>query len=594
MQNNKTKQVLRFLIVVIALITIVAISIIIYQKVSQPNKKAIEAIPQDAALIININNSSKVWKEDISRTDIWDGISTYHEFKQLTAQILFLDSLIHSDAIVSKIISDQTLNISLHNSKDGDYAVLFSIEITKELSEGARNFLSKIFNTTDYSQTEQEGIVIYKSRKAHGFSFYSYQGVFVCSSDLNLLKASSAQIKKEVNLLDNADFIQAKNSAGKKAGISIYINHKQLFNNIANLFGPNIKNAITEIGNIKGWSNTELLLRKDVLLMSGYIVENAQSYLECIKDVTPLDAEFSKELDENTFYFSALSISDFERYNTKYTNYKQLNNNPSSSKTEETIERQNSLALWKKLDPIQVVISASNISNNPAWFLTLKPKDIISSEQILLDEMSSRSANQNEVDTFSYQGQTIGKIDLGNSAQFFGDILFSKIDIHYFLIGKNYIHFAKEKEQLEAMIQRVQSDNSLEKSYVFKSFSNDINTNSTYLFYLSPFNGLKEINSNFDTTHTFGRLLSDLSKKTPYIGAKIGGYQNPYYSVSVCWKYLINANIIEAQKSSKESRPEVNKSKKDKKKTPKSTAKKSKKKQSKKVSSNKKSGKTKR
>jgi len=591
MQNNRIKQILRILTAGIALITIAAIGIIIYQKISQSNKKAIEAIPLDAALIININNSSKVWKEEVSRTDIWDGIATFHQFKQLTSQITFLDSLIHSDAIISKIISDQTLNISLHNSKDLNYSVLFSIEITKELSDGAHNFLSKIFNTKDYSKTEQEGIVIYKSRKKDGFSFYTHQGVFVCSSDLNLLKASSIQIKKEYNLLDLPDFSQAKSSAGKKAAISIYINHKQLFNNIANLFDPNIKNAITEIGDIKGWSNTELLLRKDLLLMSGYIVSNAQSYLECIKGITPLDDEFSEELDESTYYFSALSISDFEDYSSKYQNFKQKSKKTSPS--EKSTEQLNSKALWSKLAPLQVVISASSISNQPAWYLSIRPKDIIKSQQILLDEMRSRSTNQNEVDTFSFQGQTIGKIDLGKSAQLFGDILFSKIDIRYFLIGKNYIHFAKEKEQLEAMIQRIQSEKCLEKSYIYKSFSNDINTNSTFLFYLSPFNGIKEIISNLDTSNTFGGLLSDLAQKTPYIGAKVGGYQNPYYSVSVCWKYLINANITQGQISSKEPILEPNKSKKGSKKAQKSTAKKSKKKQSKKNTSNKKSRKTK-
>lgn len=535
-------------VLVISILFIVTISVagyFLYHNLKQPAHKATDAIPLDADLVVKIKSPLGTWNEDLSQSDIWKGISVFENLAEFGTSIHWLDSLIGTDALIRKIVNENPLYISVHPMADSSYSALFLIEIPHDFNGGAQKFLTRIAPSTEFNVSKYGKVQLYKNKQSSKFSFYVEDGLFVGSFSQSLLIKSADQIKSKVKLTDNAQYQQVALSEGSKTGISIYINHSNAYHRLSKYFNQTINPWTLSAGDVQGWSNTDILLRKDLLLMSGYIATTDLSYLQCLNGAPLADASFAKELDESTFYLYSISIRTFDSYEQTYHNFQQKNHyTPDASKYNQgdsAATLQTNTALWKKIDPTQLVISSGIYSDSVGWIITVKPRDIVVATQALIDEMTSRAGVKGEMDTITYKGYKIGKLSMGESARIFGDQTFSQTDIHYFAICNNFIQFSSSKKNITRIIDRKKEGNSLENSYIFKSFCNDLNPNSTLLIYLSPFEGYRFVKGQFDSLTAMGRLLQTLTAKTPYLGLKIGEYEPPYFSSSFCWKYLINS-----------------------------------------------------
>ncbi len=549
--TSKIRKVLIIIISLLAIISLFAVGVIIYQKIKQPTKTAIEAIPMDANVIFKINNHKQLWNEQMAVTDFWKEMATFENMGNFEKHIAWLDSLIQSDAVAAKIVLENPLYISLHPSKDSLFSAMFLVEIPKEFLSSTGKFVASVANSFQMKEMNHEGVNIYTTQHKDGFSFYSYHGVFVSSQDVDLLKKSAVQIQSNKSLLNDSLFNSIKTTEGKKTDISVFINYHKIFKSLALLLNSNTYPFLSKIDVVNGWSNSDVLFRKDLLLMSGYLAINHQSYFHTVKNSALQNADFADAIDENTFYLYAISTNNYDNYIGGYEQFNALNN--FSLKQETYLENDSTLSLesaklfWSKINPQQLISSATVVSDSNVWILTVKPNDIINAQQVVFDELLSRSKEQTKIDTTDYKGFKIGKLNLGHSARLFGDISFSNIDIQYFAIGKNYINFGNNIAHLKKIIDRTESDKKLNNSYIFKSFCNDLNVNATMLVYLSPFEGRNWLKDRFNSNKSASRLMDVLAKKTPYIGFKTGEYRNNLLSASFCWKYLINS-VPDAEK----------------------------------------------
>jgi hypothetical protein len=151
---------------------------------------------------------------------------------------------------------------------------------------------------------------------------------------------------------------------------------------------------------------------------------------------------------------------------------------------------------------------------------------------------------------------------LQKSARIFGDELFSGVDIEYYAIGKNFILFSSSKENLKHTIDQTTSEKSLENSYIFKSYTHDLNSDALILIYVSPIQGLDYLDSYLEPKFQSNRLLKLLARNTPYVGVQVGKFDGKLLSTSFCWKYLANSsNFTEPEDTSNVIAPIKTKSK---------------------------------
>lgn len=591
-QKSKARRVLLIIFSIIVAITVIAVVFIVYQKLKQPSKSALDAIPTDSPMIIKINDPKTTWYQDVSTTDFWKEISAFEKMGTLNNSIKWLDSLTHTDALVSKIVCEQPLYISMNNASDSAITLLFSLEIPQEFTVGTANFLASIAKANKLKETMQNEVSIWENVQPNGFSFYQHQGVFAGSFDIATLKKSAKQIVSEKGLKSDKLFTQISATEGKKSNMSVYLNFNQISACLTPAFNQSIGNIVQNLKSVDGWGNYDILFRKDLLLASGYISIGEKSFLSTIKDATKQNASFAKLIDEKTFYVYSMCISNFENFTTQHKEYLKKVGIAESKEERDSSNGSDANSVWTRINPIQLIASASTYSDSSQWILTVKPLNIIEATKCLIDEVTGSSKNQNNTDTLNYKGFTIGKLNLENSAQLFGKEAFAHIQIRYFSIGEEFIQFAAKKEVLTKNIDRITDGKTLESSYIFKSFAHDINPEALLMVYFSPFEGSNLIKDQFNKTKTYGRLIELLTKKTPYIGFAINDLQNQYLSSTICWKYLINSSIQKDVATDDDSltttKPKKKeKSKKEKKKDKKSGEKKSPKKDSKKDSKSK-------
>lgn len=560
-QKSKARRTLLIIFSIIVAVTIIAVVLIIYQKLKQPAKSALDAIPTDAPVILKINDPKTTWFQNVSTTDFWKEISKFEKFETLNTSIKWLDSLTHTDALVSKIVSEQPLYISMNSASDSTISLLFSLEIPQEFTVGTANFLSSIAKAEKLKETMQNEVAVLENTQPNGFSFYQHQGVFAGSFDIATLKKSAKQITAEKGLKSNKLFTQISATEGKKSNISVYLNFNGISACLTPAFNDNFFDIVHNLKSVDGWGNYDILFRKDLLLASGYIAIGEKSFLSAINDATKQNASFAKVLDEKTFYVYSMCISNFENFTAQHNEYLKNTGVAESKEKPDTNRKPDANSVWTRINPIQLIASVSTYSDSSQWILTVKPLNIIDATKCLIDENVGSSKNQDKTDTTNYKGFTIGKLNLGNSAHLFGIHAFANIQIQYFAIREEFVQFAAKKEILTKTIDRVADGKTLDSSFVFRSFVQDINPEALLLVYFSPFEGSEWIKDRFNNSNPFGRLIELLTKKTPYVGLKIGELQKQYFSTSICWKYLINSTIEPLAKP-EENKPVVAKSEK--------------------------------
>ena len=592
------KYTLVFIFSVLAAILIGFLIYFIYGYLKKPSIKPMQAIPENAVVILKVKSATSTWNELASKTDMWADIAKFEDFQKVNTTMHWLDSLVNTDALVSKIVKEQTLYISAHPNSNKQFSWLFAIEVPKDFEKGISRFLDNISKANHLQSVENNGVTIYKNAAESGFSYFLYKGVFVGSYDFKILEQSIAQIHINKSLEEDGLFQQIVLSEGKKTPVSLYINHQQIYTTIAEQLNPSAKKTISSLNLVNGWSNSDVVFRKDLLLMSGFLAFNANSYLSCLEGSKPQNVDFAKELDENTFYFHAVSFGNADNYRKKYNEYLQLNKISPNTTEYYHNDSLGTLAsvtnLWMQINPTQLVISATTIGDSTAWILTAKPQNIIDAEKVLTNEVVSSTAPKSKADTSSYKGYKIGRLSLQKSARIFGDELFSGVSIEYYAIGKNFILFSSSKENLKYTIDQTRSEKSLENSYIFKSYTHDLNSDALVLIYASPIQGLDFLDNYLESKFQSNRLLKLLAKSTPYVGVQVGKFDGKLLSTSFCWKYLANSsNYTELEDTSNVIAPIKAKSKDSK--SSKTSKKKSSKKSSGKKSANSKgkSGKTK-
>ena len=119
-------------LVIISLVSLFSIIIIffgynLYKQFKSPLLPAINAIPLNSAMIIELNKTTEVWNKLSKKNDIWKEILTIEYFKKLNNQLNFLDSVSKTNSTVFEIIKQQKIYISAHFIKKKEIEFLYLI-----------------------------------------------------------------------------------------------------------------------------------------------------------------------------------------------------------------------------------------------------------------------------------------------------------------------------------------------------------------------------------------------------------------------------------------------------------------------------------
>ena len=211
-----TKKILLSLFILL----MVAVSIIaynFYKNIKEPvNKTALEAIPQNAAVIIKETNFNAIYSKIESTNIIWEELvaNTTTALKS-KKQIQYLDSLLSGP--FAPLFSNTPILGSIHLSGAHDFDFIFYLPIIADVSEV--DLIQKIKNVTRKNTTSRE----YDGANIHNISTINndkislviYKNTLVFSYSAVLIEDVIRQLNSEDNLLTDPTFSKVINTSGQ-------------------------------------------------------------------------------------------------------------------------------------------------------------------------------------------------------------------------------------------------------------------------------------------------------------------------------------------------------------------------------------------
>ena len=504
--------------ILVLLFLISIISLIIYiQRKQLPEVNIIKAVPVDAAIIIESNKLFSFLHKERNNNQIWSELTNIDNINKLNKKINKLDTIISGNENIKNIFKNRETIISIHNIGKTNYDLLFLVKI-KSINESKhlKEFIIKQFNkNSDITQRKYNNTNILKIAHSNNSTFYlSFaKGIVMFSESSILIEDAIRQSETSNNLENNYAYKKVSETAGRNVSANIYINFKTFPILLSNCLNKNNQKTISSFTNFANWSELDLNLKKDAILLNGFTYSNdsANNYINIFLKQKPVDNEIKQILPSNTSMFMSLGISNFKQFSIDLKTFRKRNNTLSAySRYYNNIKSKYNIDINKITSAIfneEIALAFSdvehnNISNNSVIIVKTKSKTL--SKELLINTLKDickidRTNYNSLVENISIDKETqyeIFRMPLkGIFYNQFGSI-FKDVENKYFAFIDNFIVFSDSKKSLNNFIHSYIRGKTLENEMGFQQFSDYLSSESNFYFYTNMFRS-PEIISKF-------------------------------------------------------------------------------------------------
>ncbi len=461
---------------------------------SNPSMSCVSAIPEDAALFIEMNDPLSTIGKLASGSDMWNGLTQIPEIEKLNGQLVFFDSVTRQNDDMCSLFCGQKMIVSLHPSDSSGADILFVVKIPPDKRDYAEESFAGTVNGN--LKTESfEGVVINSLSTAKNnttFRFASCKGLFIGSFDNNLIKRAIERLNSGVSFENDNSYMKLNKTAGKKVDANIYFNIKELTKLKPLLLNKKTRQITGNAAEFGLWSETDLIIKKDEILLNGYTTayDSLTQYLNCFRQA-PQPVNVPQILPYNTSLLLDLSFQNFGKYLAGYKNYLQKTGKlPDFEKYLKSVNKrygvniQKQFFSWITNEAGIAIVSGENrpAENSYAFFHTNDIKNAV----ILLGKMSDNASKHSKSKTkftLEYNEYIIGRTDIPDLLPGLFGPWFSGISKNYYIAIKDYIVFANNPESLMLLINSFYNRKTLAGNYNYSEYSDNIAESSNIYLY---------------------------------------------------------------------------------------------------------------
>jgi len=496
------------LITIIAIVVIAAATWYLYENIGKVDGDPWEMIPNNAALIIEIDNPRDVSNKFNDSNLIWQKLLQIRNVEKFEKNINAIDTLLSENGNYLHTLWNSPLIIAFFSDS------ISAIE-TLVLSKTESNYnINRIKNLLS-SKLGREYALLNITGISNGFkiagavsgktSYFAFiDGVFVYSSSLDLLgKLSDTYNGERPKLTNNPSLVELKETSGVKVHARAYVQYDEISKLIQPLISSEKIVALQWINNFADWTEVDILLKNDELIFSGFsISSNNNSYLGSFEGQQPVKIKATSIIPYNANTVVWLGVTDFKKYFFS-NNSEQVINSISSNLN---------IDINKFIEVIgDEVVFVSN-ANSPKSFkanswVIVKTQDNKNAASIL----KKIALNTGSKKTTKHKNYVISKI---NNSSFisdvFGDAMAVVKNNYYTFIG-DYAVFANSERALINLINYFETGKTLDLNDNFKDFSDNLSSQSNMLLYIKP----------AEMTGMFSEYLADVVGKHFLINEKV-------------------------------------------------------------------------
>lgn len=486
------KILLSIFILLIGAISIIAYNF--YKNVKQPvSTSSIFAVPQNAAIILQENNFSALYKKISSTNIIWEElISNTFSIQKANNQIHYFDSLINTSF---KPLAKQPILTSVHLSGANDFDFIFYMNLPYDFTE--QEMLQKIKNSTHTNPTnrtyDEVNIYTVTSKSKQKIAFTFYKNIFAFSYSTVLIEDVIRQLNSETSLKDNPNFSKILNTSGQGEDGNIYINNTNFAKITSQFLNTSSKKFSINLDNYANWTELDIKVKPNSLMLNGFTLadDNAHNnFLSLFKNQKPQPAKAQKITPSNTALFYHYGFSDAKDFfkqrkellksKNQFFNYQKF----IDQQTEDfgiDIEEELLNNIGNELALIITEPLTNDFSANK--FILFHTHDIGKTIQDL--ENMALKVNEESYHFSAFNEYPIHKIDLTNVfANLFGKP-FTNINSPFYTIINDYVVFGQTETAIKTFISDYTNNKTLVKNNNFKDFSDNLSSDANLSVYVN-------------------------------------------------------------------------------------------------------------
>jgi len=492
---------LKKILVTLLIVPIIGFAIYSYihlKEIKTPVSPAINAIPTNAALILECREGKKFWQKLTVNNLTWKELVKGGYFSSLDEKIRFLDSLFKPGSPSYDLIKKETTYVSAHMAGAGTYDFLFYINLPVATKKEFLHELIKNASPASAVITDRiyDGITINEVKLTAKRSYYYLfsKGIFICSFSKLLAEDAVRQLNSTSSLMNDASFARVMESSGNKVDGNVFIN----YNFLSEIISPYLENNGSFLRIFKGlanWTSLDLGIRSASFQLNGFTFssDSSNNYLNIFREQQAQEVTVPAILPRNTSWFSDFGVSNLKRYFRDYRAYLENSNQLS--------ERENAIkAIDSKYDINLEEFFIENIEKEFAIAVTEPEKEDYSGNYMAVFRLSDKDrieknllelraaifkVNRQAEDTsvIKYRSNIIGRINIPSILPILFGEGFSGVTENYYTVKDEYLLIANNVATLRNALSFVRSNKTMAKDTNYVSFSDNIQNESNICVY---------------------------------------------------------------------------------------------------------------
>ena len=491
----KAKKLGLSTILIILASAIIYLSYQKYVELKKDNFQAIQAVPNNAALIIKSENLNKSWAE-LNSSTLFQEISDNQKWQDLSTSILDIKNRVDSSESLQSFLFEQTVYLSIHPSKQ-DYFPLIAILSSKS---NAAEFLLSSLEIINFTKRNYDEVSIYQLDE--GWNICSHKGILFMSTSHLLVEQSIRQLNNNLSLLDVRSFVKVQKTESTFADAHIYINYQQLSSLLAENSELNSESE-KQLSRWGDWAELDLKIKNNTLFFSGFTLseDSSSNYLTTLRKQTPKSMNFGTVIPSNTNKIVAIALSDYKSYYQNYLEYLAKHNNlyehnkwiqDENKRYDIDIENTFNAIIESEI----ATISTYSSSENSESYIIIKANQ--ESEEIL--DFISQSIDTDSK-TEEYRGFMLHDLKLENVIWRLLGPMFNSVNNNNFTWINGYLVFADSKTALKTFVNNYISKKVLDNKSTYKNFKNLLLEKCNFLYYTNPSSGtwINDLNKSWSS-----------------------------------------------------------------------------------------------
>lgn len=281
----------------------------------------LDAVPDNTAVIIRINNPGSLWDELNRSNLLWKSLSKYPAIKTIRAELHLFDSISRKNERIHRILQRNNLIITVTLSGRTRFGTVYILPAPgDETGKAADDFAKEMFGDscritrTPYASTSIHRLQV--SEKSPPFYFTMVKGIYIGSFMADLVKKATDRLTFNTPAFQASGFRKVDISSGKKGDASIYINYRMLALALSKVSRSENHASLVRFAHIASWSGLDVFVKNDELVLNGY-TQAEDTTLHFLNLFTGQNAQVNdlvKLVPENASYFAFYGWEDPAAY----------------------------------------------------------------------------------------------------------------------------------------------------------------------------------------------------------------------------------------------------------------------------------------